>query len=707
MSKERPPIKTCIVGAGYISEYHLRAARTAGAEVSGVCDLSAGRAERFADANGLTAYVDLGKMIERERPTAVHVLAPPNAHFAIGKQLLEAGVNVLLEKPMCTEVGQCEELAALAKQKGVQLGVSHNFLFHSSFEALLDDVRRGRFGRIDQIDLVWNKFLPQIRFGPFGGFMFDRPDNILLEIGPHAFSHLLTLAGEPDELNVFARDKVELPRGRHFYRQWEAIGFRGQQSLRLRFSFVDGYTEHYIKVRGTAASAVCDIEHCTYTVQEHTPQMLDVDRYAVVTAAARQSVSQATETLGRFVLGKMGFIKDGGPFQRSITRATEAFYDGLAGGLDERLSAQLGVRTIAFGRKMMADSKVEIPKVKPAAAPKPPKAQPKVLVLGGTGFIGRVLVKQLVEAGHPVRLVARDPSGLPEELLSLDLDVVRGDYADTNSIAKALDGIEYVYHLARGFGHTWPEYLAGDVEPCQRLAEVCAEHGVKGFYYASSIAIYYAGTGAAPITEETPPRPDMLRSNLYARCKVEIEKRLEHVRKERGLKVVVFRPGIVLGKGSSPLHWGIAGWPFNSVPRLWGDGNNTLPTVLVEDVADAMVKALGRDDLVGESFNLIGEPHVTANEYLDELERHSGLRFRRIPTSSKRYFVEEIGKFAIKSIGRDPNRLVPAFSDWEGRTFGARFDASHARKLLNWQPTESRDEFIAKAIVEPCQEFLQ
>jgi nucleoside-diphosphate-sugar epimerase/predicted dehydrogenase len=705
--KNQRSIKTCIVGAGYISEYHLRAARTAGAEVTGVCDLSAGRAERFADANGLTAYVDLAQMIQRERPQAVHVLAPPQAHFAVGKQLIEAGVHVLLEKPMCTEVRECQELKALAEQKRVTLGVSHNFLFHSAFESLYQDVRRGRFGRIDQIDIVWNKFLPQLRFGPFAGFMFERPDNILLEIGPHSFAHLLALTGDPDELNVFARDKVELPRGRHFYRQWEALGVRGGQSSRLRFSFVDGYTEHYVKIRGTAASATCDIEHCTYVVQEHTPQMLDVDRYAVVADAARQSFVQATDTLGRFVLGKMGLIKDGGPFQRSITRATEAFYDGFSGTLDERLGAELGVRTIAFGRRMMEAAKIAIPEKKAAKKPPAPKTKPKVLVLGGTGFIGRVLVKQLVEAGHGVRLIARDPSALPEDLLSLDLDVVRGDYADTNGIAKALDGIEHVYHLARGFGQTWPDYLATDVEPAQRLAEVCAEHGVKGFYYASSIAIYYAGADADPITEQTEPRADMLRSNLYARCKVEIEKKLEEVRKERGLPVVIFRPGIVLGRGSSPLHWGIAGWPFNSVPRLWGDGNNALPTVLVEDVANAMVKALGRKDLIGKSFNLVGEPHVTANQYLDELERHSGLKFRRIPTSSKRYFAEEIGKFAIKTVGRDPHRRVPALSDWEGRTFGARFDATRARSELGWTPVESREVFITKAIVEPCQEFLQ
>src|SRR5262249_50747991 len=155
------------------------------------------------------------------------------------------------------------------------------------------------------------------------------------------------------------------------------------------------------------------------------------------------------------------------------------------------------------------------------------------------------------------------------------------------------------------------------VEPTRALAELCLQHEVARFIYTSSIALYYAGRGASTITEDTNVAPV---GDPYARSKVENERNLVELHHKKGLPLLIFRPGIVLGRGGSPLHWGIAGWPYPSVARLWGDGNNKLPIVLLEDCADAMVRALGVPNIEGRSYNLVGPPLITANEYLDELE---------------------------------------------------------------------------------------
>ena len=61
-----------------------------------------------------------------------------------------------------------------------------------------------------------------------------------------------------------------------------------------------------------------------------------------------------------------------------------------------------------------------------------------------------------------------------------------------------------------------------------------------------------------------------------------------------GLPVVIFRPGIVIGPGSSPLHWGVGMWSHDAVCQLWGRGRTPLLLVLVDDVARALVAALTR-----------------------------------------------------------------------------------------------------------------
>jgi nucleoside-diphosphate-sugar epimerase/predicted dehydrogenase len=707
--------RVAVLGAGYISKYHVDAVRSvAGLELAAVCDLNAAKAQSLAGQFGISkVFTSLDTMLAEEKLDAVHVLLPPEVHGAPVRRILDAGVHVLCEKPLCITSTECETLATHAQQLGRTLGVSHNFLFSPVYERFSADLKAGRFGRLDQVDIVWNKELGQLKGGPFGGWLFARPENVLFEVGPHCFAHLAHIVGEPDTLSVSPHDRVALPRGREFYRRWEIVGFKGPTSVRIRFSFIDGFTQHYIQVRGTSAAAVVDFENNTYVCNEHTEHLLDIDRYATVTRAATATLSQASGTLGRFVLSKMGMVKEGAPFQQSITRCVRAFYDGQAqGSLDERVAPKLATAAVALAERVTREAKLPVPAQAVVAVPerKPESkangAPETVLVLGGTGFIGQALVQKLRAMGRGVRLLARDPNSVPAELRKLGVGIARGDVMDTASVEAALSGIEHVYHLARGNGETWDDYVRTDVEPTRRLAEACLARGVKGFYYTSSIAIYYAGDAKQVITEDTPPSSGVLRANIYARAKVEIEKMLLQMQRERGLPVVIFRPGIVLGRGGHPLHWGVAGWPYSSVSRLWGDGTAPLPIVLVDDCAEAMARAVSVPGIAGQSFNLVGEPCLTAQEYLDELERASGIHFRRVPTSSVRYFVEDVGKYVIKSVGRDPNRRLPSWDNWDGRTCRSRFDASRTKQLLGWQPTTSRDVIVREGIAVPAQQFL-
>jgi predicted dehydrogenase/nucleoside-diphosphate-sugar epimerase len=612
--------RVALLGAGYISKFHVEALRAMkGVELVAVCDIGLARAEALARGYGIAkAYGSLESMLAEEKLDAVHVLLPPQAHGPSIERILEAGVNVFAEKPLTATSAECKVMTAKAAAVGRQLGVSHNFLFAPNYEAFYQDLQRGRFGRIDQLDIVWNKPLGQLIGGPFGGWLFARPENVLFEVGPHSFGHLAHLLGGIDDLTVAPKDCITLPRGGDFYRRWEILGWKNDTSVRLRFAFIDGFTQHYIQVRGSAAVATVDFEQGTYVCTERTAQVLDVDRYAADVRNAATSVVQASETLGRFVFSKLGLVKEGAPFQRSITRCVRTFYEGLEkGALDVRIGPELATLAVELAERVSAAAKLEDVKHKAerenAPAPVIARTAPAtVLVLGGTGFIGQVLVKKLHAAGHQVRLVARDPKAVPDEIKQLGVSVVRGDLADTASIEAAMGGIESIYHLARGTGETWEDYQRTDVEPTRRLAELCVAKGIARLYYTSSIAIYYAGKRAGTITEETPPHAGVLRANIYSRAKVENEKLLLDMHRNQGLGVVIFRPGIVLGSGGNPLHWGIAGWPFNSVPRLWGDGTAPLPIVLVEDCADALVRAQNVQAIEGETFNIVGEPCLTA-----------------------------------------------------------------------------------------------
>ena len=706
--------RVAVVGAGYIAEFHVDAIRALKqCEVVAICDLSGARAHRFADLHGIEGrYTDLRTLLAERSPDVVHVLTPPNVHLKPCREALEAGADVLVEKPMCHTAAACDELAEVATQTGRSLGVSHNFLFSPGYERMVTDLRSGRFGHLEQVDITWNKELGQLRGGPFNAWMLANPTNILFEVAPHAFAHAVHLVGAPEDMQVRAYDPFELPTGQTFFRRWEILAWVGTTTVRIRLSFVAGYPEHYIHVRGYNGTARVDFENDTYVAQERTPHLLDIDRFANVTANARDSVVQATGTLARFVLSKAGLKTGGGPFATSITRAVATFHATRGTGVDERLTAGLARNAVLFGEQVA--KKVELPSPKRATPAETPRSQPEVLeaptpsvlVIGGTGFIGQALVRKLREAGHGVRVLARSPDKLPEALRSLGIDAVRGDFTDEKSVRENLKGISHVYHLARGFGNTWPEYLEEDVRPTERLAHACLDAGVQHFVYSSSIAIYDAGRPGRVITELTPPVASMLRANPYARSKVENERILLELHRQRGLPVIIFRPGVVLGAGGPPLHWGIAAWPHDTVCRLYGDGKQSLPIVLVNDVADAMVKALGTPAAIGQSFNLAGSAGITANDYLDEVERRAGIRLKRVPTPSFQAYGEAMVKWAVKSMGGS-TASMPSFADWRGRTFASPFDCSKARRELEWSPVDDRDVVVAKGIHAPVDEFFR
>src|SRR5262249_4746779 len=176
--------------------------------------------------------------------------------------------------------------------------------------------------------------------------------------------------------------------------------------------------------------------------------------------------------------------------------------------------------------------------------------------------------------------------------------------------------------------------------------------------------------------------------------------------RERGLPVVILRPGIVIGRGGSPLHWGIGMWSWNAVCQVWGRGRNPLPLVLVEAVARALVAALETPGIEGESFNLVADTDITACDYLEALEAHAGVSFRKYPTPPWKFYAADLAKWVVKQMVRHPDRRRPSYGDWETRTQRARYDCTKARTVLNWDPVCDRDEIIRRGIQRPAAEFL-
>jgi predicted dehydrogenase len=181
-----------LIGLGQIGQVHAAAIRRSpAARLAAVADTAAELLQPFA-AEGLPAYQDAGELMADPDVGTVSVCLPHHLHFPVALRALQAGKNVLAEKPLAMEPSQCQALIDAARASGAKLGVSHNQLFyapHAEAKRLIDS------GAIGRPVLIWLR----LGAGPAWGGWRDSPaqagGGLLMDAGVHRIYLALHLFG--------------------------------------------------------------------------------------------------------------------------------------------------------------------------------------------------------------------------------------------------------------------------------------------------------------------------------------------------------------------------------------------------------------------------------------------------------------------------------------------------------------------------------
>jgi nucleoside-diphosphate-sugar epimerase len=545
-----------------------------------------------------------------------------------------------------------------------------------------------------------------IQFGPFNNWMLREPQNLWFELGPHLTAFMLDLLGPVDEISTQVTRPIDLPGGSRVYRKWHIHGIKGNTSIDLNMSVTPGYTDRSISVRGHAATAKCDFDRDIYYRDEPSGYGMLLDSFMTNISVARQLGSSAVKNLVKSVKHTLKKSPEANPFGVSIARSVKALYDTFDGVLDPRLEGQFGVNVITACEQLTTQANFDIPTIaKQAWAVLPPTKKPTILVIGGTGFIGKYLVKKLTEQGQGVRVVTRGMNAGNIGLAGLPVELIQGDIAEAAFMDKALEGIEVVYDLAKAAGSKWEDYYKNDVLVTKNIAERAQAHGVKQFIYTGTIDSYYSADASSVITADTPLDQKMKNRNLYAKSKATCEALLLDMHKQSGFPVTIFRPGVVIGKGCPPAHWGVGMFQSESRVQFWGDGNNKLPLVLVDDVANALVLALDKVGIAGETFLLTDAPLLSGRDYVDIVSKESGTKLRATPTPIWKFFIIDAFKEGAKNLIKHPNRKIPSYRDWDSRSHRAQYDSTKTKEILGWQPAGTKEKLIQNGIVSAVREF--
>ncbi len=705
------PAKVGLLGAGYILQAHAKAVQsTSRAQLYAVCDLSRGRAEGAAEAYGIKhVFTSIDDLCASD-VDSVHVLLPPALHLDAARKLLEAGKHVLLEKPMGIGSQACRSVVELAAQRGLRLGVSHNFLFTAAYEEVRRKLHAGEFGPLDHVHVQWLYALGLIQFGPYDNWMVQQPQNLVFELGSHLSAFVVDLVGEAEVIASEAGDPIDLPGNTRVYRQWMGTLRAGRTAVQFALSANPGYPERSVRIRGLGGAAMVDFERNLATANRVGSTSALFDNLGTARSQGASLMQQGQRNFMRSFLGALKKDSSANAFHDSVARSVGAFYR-FDEPLDRRLDGAFGVEVMSLCERIASKAGID---------PLAPRAQatssaslfgtpsaPDILVIGGTGFIGKRLVQQLVSKGYSVRVLTRSRHGADIELGPLGVDIVQGHHGDAALLDKILPETRVVIHLAKALGDRWQDYVDNDVKPTRVLAEKAVQHKVRRFIYTGTIDSYFSAGEGDVITGDTPLDAQISKRNLYARSKAACEAMLTEMHHKQGLPLVTFRPGIVIGAGSPPAHWGVGMFHSDARVDLWGSDDHPLPFVLVDDVADALVRGVDKPGIEGQTFLLTDAPVLSGNQYVEELERLAGVKInvRRVP--AWRHFAEDVAKEAVKNVIRHPNRRIPSFRDWDCRAHRARYDSSKTQAVLDWRPAGTRERIVQDGIAASVEHFYR
>lgn len=305
-----------------------------------------------------------------------------------------------------------------------------------------------------------------------------------------------------------------------------------------------------------------------------------------------------------------------------------------------------------------------------------------VLVIGGAGYIGSHVVKQLMKKGHTVTVFDNLSSGLKQNLFKQN-NFIKGDILKTKQIEKAFSkGFDAFVHLAAfkaaGESMIKPEkYSINNITGTLNILNAAMKYNCKYMVFSSSAAVF-GEPQKLPIDENHPKNPE----NYYGFTKLEIERFMAWYDKLKGLKFAALRYFNAAGYDPEGELTGLEQNPANLLPvimevacgmrkqiQIFGndydtrDGTCIRDYVHVSDLADAHVRALEYITKNNESLtvNLGSETGVTVTEMLEAARR---ITKKEIPaTYVERRAGDPACLYATSALAREKLNWKPSFSD--------------------------------------------
>lgn len=303
----------------------------------------------------------------------------------------------------------------------------------------------------------------------------------------------------------------------------------------------------------------------------------------------------------------------------------------------------------------------------------------KAFVTGGTGFLGRYLIRQLIEKGYAVYALARSAEGTAF-VKTMGAVPVSGDITDVESMRDGMAGSDVVFHLAGWYKLGSPDWMQAEainVGGTRKVLRLAHELGIPKIIYTSTVTVF--GDTKGELVDETYYKGGPFLSE-YDRTKWLAHYKVALPLIEKGAPIIIVMPGGVYGPGDTSIIADMMRIFYRGTPVLPGPAT-ALTYAHVEDVAAGHILAAEKGK-IGESYILAG-PAIPLSEMMDFWAYLTGKRAPLLPVSHTllKPFAPLMGALA-------PMLNLPAMFSQEaiaslGSTYLARSDK--ARAQLGWE----------------------
>lgn len=305
----------------------------------------------------------------------------------------------------------------------------------------------------------------------------------------------------------------------------------------------------------------------------------------------------------------------------------------------------------------------------------------KVLVTGGTGFLGKHVVRELISQDHSVRVIARGSSSS----LPAGVELMRGDLRDRDTVRRALAGADGLYHLA-GFVSFDPKdgraMYELHVECTRHLLNEAADAGIRRIVLASTSGAIAVSKEERIGTEADDYPIAVVGRWPYYLSKIYQEKLALGFCRDRSIPLIVLNPSLFLGPGDDRLSstWIVSKFLNQDVPAMPSGG---FSFVDVRDAADAFVAALTRGEIYGR--HLMGV-NMSFSDFFGRLNRLTGVPAPKLRLPST---VNVLGAKLLERWAKVRGTEAPI--DPYSVEIGEHFfylDASKSEHLLGFHPRD-------------------